>query len=349
MSKTVGQKGRNPYVDYNACDLCAGAGGLSSGFDQAGFAVTCAVEMDSAAAETYRHNHPQTIMIEGDMSDDGIKQQVYRNHESQKCDVVAGGLPCPPFSRQKREVSLSDPRLYLWKDYMKIVARLLPRAFVIENVPRFVDPKYNRGVYEMLKQKAHELGYSCLHCCPNAADYGVPQNRERVIVVGLRQELGPCPFPAHRGNSLTVYQATQDLMEIPEGQLPNHVFEQVRKASRIAGIRQARWGEGPYRFRSANVRPWPHRPAPTVVAAHGGIFIHWLHDRLMSLREMARIQGFDDGYEFLGNREAVRKQIGGAVPPPMGQIVAQALIPVLCSIRFHDEYGIRLMIANGGN
>lgn len=210
----------------NALDLFAGAGGFSQGITQAGVNVVAAIEFNSQIAETYKYNHPDTEVIVDDIkniSADSIVKMF--NDKGLSCDLIFGGPPCQGFSmagnRIRSKVSfLEDSRNYLFKEYIKMVEKLRPLVFVIENVPGILN--YNDGavkkeIYDTFKH----MGYAIESKVICAADYGVPQIRKRAIFIGNRIGIDPLTlFPStthNTSNYVTVRDAISDLPVVSAG------------------------------------------------------------------------------------------------------------------------------------
>ncbi len=210
-----------------ALDLFAGAGGMSEGVRNAGIKVIAAIEFNAQIAETYKYNHPETKMMIGDIRDitaeevEGIFKEKHCN-----CNVIFGGPPCQGFSmagnRIRSKVSfLEDPRNLLFKEYIRMVEHLRPEVFVIENVPGILN--YNNGaVKDEIYKTFKEMGYNIDSKVLCAADYGVPQLRQRAIFIGNRLGINPSslfPIPTHTPETyVTVYDAICDLPPLEAGQ-----------------------------------------------------------------------------------------------------------------------------------
>lgn len=181
----------------NVIDLFAGVGGLSTGFRKAGFNIVLANEIDSSIAESYKQNHPETIMINDDIKN--ILPQLDNIHK--KIDVIIGGPPCQGFSmagarirENKSTQFLDDPRNYLFRNYFQIVQKVEPKYFVMENVPGMLSMKDGRIVEEIEKLFTDESNfkrgrYYVYKQILNAHDYGVPQERHRLIIFGSKVEV----------------------------------------------------------------------------------------------------------------------------------------------------------------
>ncbi|MFC1592653.1 DNA cytosine methyltransferase [Candidatus Omnitrophota bacterium] len=174
-------------------DLFAGAGGITEGFKWAGFDVVASLEWDHDACDTHRANHPDTVVIEGDITKPNVKGKLTRAIEKQKIDLIVGGPPCQGFSLVGTRLGtnralgrfIDDSRNALYKEFVKIVGRHQPKIFVLENVPGLFS--YKKGmIRDQIKQDFGKLGYRVDVDILNSADFGVPQLRNRVIFIGNR-------------------------------------------------------------------------------------------------------------------------------------------------------------------
>ncbi len=213
-------------------DLFAGAGGFSLGFEMAGFEIATALEIDAWACDTLRHNHSKTKVIQGDITLVSSKEEIERLCPS-KPDVIIGGPPCQGFSVAGPKKDPSDPRNNLFSYFAKWVGHLQPHLFVMENVKGLLNRKNANGdsVPEIIKQTFRDLGYSVQLWTLNAAQYGVPQVRERIFFVG--NKYGMCleePLHSHLLNTaevgdlwggqpaVTLWDAISDLPPLEAGE-----------------------------------------------------------------------------------------------------------------------------------
>lgn len=348
-------------------ELFAGAGGMSTGFSMAGLDVVCASDSWDAAAETYRRNHPSTQFVLGDIREKEVKERIVAAFGNRECDILAGGFPCVAFSMSgKRDPD--DPRGHLFEDFLDMVRLMQPKIVVGENVvgiksaihPRapywdinapwlkdvkpdtheeaLLDYVVNEPVAWKIIRRLGELGYYADCQTLNAADYGVPQARKRVIFIAVRNDLllaEDFPAPTHGGIIApwaTVREAIGDLADHPEDKEWSHVFarhspdhlERIRRTPIGASVNS--------KYRDAWYRLPPDEPARTVKENHGGVFIHYKTDRTMSPRELARLQSFPDDYLFYGSKGDVLKQIGNAVPPLLAKAVGDCVGGMLDSL-----------------
>lgn len=347
---------------FRVLDLFAGCGALSTGILRTGaFKIVAACEIDPAAAETYRLNHPGTLMVEGDIALEETKRRICEAFASEPCHVVVGGPPCTPFSTSgKRDPN--DPRATLFKHYIDVVSRLfpLPSVLVMENVTGILTAKLSDGVPVMrrIAEGLGALGYSLGYARLNAADFGDPQTRKRVIIVAWRTGSFPRFAPTHDGkgrNGLprwrTVRDAIGDLEGVPEDPAVRHVF--TRSGPAVLGrIRLTPpGGHVGVGYTRPNYRCPPDAPALTVKAHCSGVFVHYSRDRLMSPRELARLQGFPDSFRFAGTKEDVLLMIGNAVPVGLGAAVGAAVLGSLRPVtpaRDHADQSVPASV-QGGN
>lgn len=213
-------------IKFNALDLFAGAGGFSQGMEDAGFDVIAAIEFNQQIAETYHYNHKNTELIVDDILN--VKEEVVADIFKKKnlsCDIIFGGPPCQGFSMAGRRIRsnisfLDDERNYLFKEFIRMVTFLNPKIFVIENVPGILN--YNNGsVKSEIYETFGKLGYALHSKVLCAADFGVPQIRNRAIFIGNRIGVNPkdlFPIPSHNSdNYVTVRDAISDLPILEAG------------------------------------------------------------------------------------------------------------------------------------
>ena len=204
-------------------DLFAGCGGLSTGYEMAGFEIPLAVEKDEWASDTYKFNHPSTRVLTGD-----ITKIIDLNSllpVNVKVDGIIGGPPCQGFSLSGNR-DKKDPRNSLFMDFVRFVKHFQPSFFMMENVPGLLSMKNAKGesVKDLILDEYDKAGYNATYKILNAADYGVPQSRTRVIFIGIRKDLPFIPeklYPTpifDENNQITIDQAIMDLPQIESGQ-----------------------------------------------------------------------------------------------------------------------------------
>ncbi|WP_175890336.1 DNA cytosine methyltransferase [Burkholderia cepacia] len=341
-----------------AIDLFSGAGGLALGLKKSGFDLRAAVEADKWAARTYRKNLGSHL-LEVDIHKLAVADLLeFAQLAPGECDLLAGGPPCQGFSVQRRGAD-EDPRNDLVLEFLRCVEGVKPRIFLMENVSGLMS-KRGRPFLEAVVSKARELGYVVHQAKLEAADYGVPQLRKRVILVGEMPRDGesyfqfPDPNVSEEGYK-TVREAIADLPSPPpDGALHAEIANHAREA-RLSALNRERLQHIPpgggredlpehlqlpchinnpsHRHVDVYGRLEWDRPSGTITARFDsftrGRFAHPVEHRSLTLREGARLQTFPDDFHFEGNREEVAKQIGNAVPPLLAEALGKALMRTL--------------------
>lgn len=345
---------------YTLIDLFAGCGGMSRGFQDSGrFRSTFAVESDRDAAETYELNfgdHVACSPIEDVAS-------------FKSADVIIGGPPCQGFSPLNRD-AVGFERRGLWREYLRALRQVRPRAFVMENVPELLRSEE----YAAFGRRAEDLGFKVEGRILNAADFGVPQRRRRAIAIGVQTGSIPWPTPTHAeiadGTSaegrkpwVTFRQAVAGLPLRPDGKAwhrrRNPRPESVRRykaVPRDGGNRFAMqrnldraglghlvprcWREKPTGTTDVFGRLWWDRPAYTIrtefYKPEKGRYLHPSAHRPITLREAARCMSFPDDFVFPDHQPmtSVARQIGNAVPPLLAQRIAESLAVAFDQVSF---------------
>ena len=295
--------------------LFSGAGGLDLGFTMAGHEIVWANDIYEDAVKTYRRNLGDHIVCKDIALVDAA--------DIPDCDIIIGGFPCQGFSVANVKRHVDDERNVLYKQLIRIIEAKKPKFFLAENVKGLTNLAKG-AVFQMILSDFRALGYQVDFRVLNAADFGVPQTRQRVIIVGVRNDVDftyDFPYPTHSktgADGLPKWASvSKALAGIPDpdqpNDLPNHEYSKYKlNFNGYLGHRQLD----------------PEKPAPTVTARgdnKGGVVIlpHPNAERRMSCRELARIQSFPLDYEFYGNRSSVYRQIGNAVPPLLGYAVAK--------------------------
>ncbi|MFC4779645.1 DNA cytosine methyltransferase [Paenibacillus sp. GCM10023252] len=399
---------------FNVLDLFSGAGGMAEGFMQAGFRIPNACDFSAEAALTYKNRHRELgykdlKFYQGDIRRIAKPKKIKEFLDGNEISVVVGGPPCQGFSLTGKR-SQSDPRNYLFIEYLKIVKIVKPKYFVIENVEGILSFKVNglkaisQTIYdnvtvpEIIVKEAEKIGYSVKYKLLNAKNYGVPQNRPRVIFLGhqikrVKGELidivPPPEFPDIHNNTVTVSQAISDLrflkngetaelydskyktslyqsalksgltpsihgVGISAGSLTNHsaskhtdkVTKRFKRLKPDESIAQLLNRIDKQEFEEFNTKKYrctklhKDKVSPTILTLPDDI-IHYdpSNPRILSVRELARLQSFDDSFEFLGKRTTGgerRKhetpqytQVGNAVPPLFANAIANEIMKVL--------------------
>jgi DNA (cytosine-5)-methyltransferase 1 len=294
--------------------LFSGAGGLDLGFRIAGHEIIWANDLYSDAVETYRTNLGNHIVCEDIFA---VKAE-----DVPDCDIVIGGFPCQGFSVANTKRNVEDERNQLYKQLMRITSEKKPKFFLAENVKGIMSLAKGE-VLKMILSDFTNLGYKVQAKLLNSADFGVPQLRQRVFIIGVRNDVDftfVYPQPTHNSEGkdglLHWIGVGEALACIPDpdepNDLPNHDYSKYKL--RFNGYLGHRMID-------------TEKPAPTVTARgddKGGVVVlhHPNNRRRMSCRELAAVQSFPLDYAFSGNRTSVYRQIGNAVPPLLAFAVA---------------------------
>ena len=341
-------------------DLFAGVGGLSLGFEKAGFDVVLANEYDASIAAAYKENHKKTKMIVGDITSLDLKKTF--GEYIGKIDVVIGGPPCQGFSQKGQRKTIHDERNFLFKYYVKVVDLVKPQYFVMENVPNLLSAEggyFKKEIEELFNSRGYSLKSGVL----NASDYGVPQNRRRAVIIGKKDGEAP-DLPAAQDKMVTIWDAISDLAYLNSGEgeeeqeykidvqsdyqrilrgknsvLHNHV---ATNHSKIALERLAMIPENAGRevlpeehlTKSIYSGTWTRMRKDEISVTittrfdtpSSGKFTHPFLNRAITVREAARIQSFPDDFIFVGNKGSQMKQVGNAVPPLLAAAIAKVIL-----------------------
>jgi DNA (cytosine-5)-methyltransferase 1 len=329
-------------------EFFCGAGGLALGFQQAGFVTLAAFDNDPSCIATYNRNLGEV----GHVADiTGLTRAEIERIIGQNVsvDVIAGGPPCQGFSVQRRGLD-DDPRNLLVLEYMRLVFDFMPRFFVMENVGGLLSPRGAPFLSEVM-EKSKQAGYAVHIQKLKAVEYGVPQDRRRVFIIGeLTEHRGskfvfPPARPEYTQDPATVRSAIFDLMSRSEQEIPNHRADSLSEIN-LLRIRSITEGQGRdslpldlqldchrenagHRHLDTYGRMAWDKPSPTITARFDsfsrGRFGHPVLDRTITLREGARLQTFPDSFTFVGTKVSVAKQIGNAVPPLLARQVASSI------------------------
>lgn len=299
----------------------AGCGGSSLGYSMAGYRELLAVEWDDHAAGVFRRNFPGVKLHHGDIKDVDPAALGLRPGE---LDVLDGSPPCQGFSQFGRR-QLDDPRNQLFREFVRLLAAWQPRAFVMENVRGMIEG-IMRPVFNEIMHELKACGYRVSARLVDASYLGVPQMRKRMIIIGTRSDLGMPPVhPMPSTKPLTVRQAWADLGEPGLFKVPSGRWAQVARITTPGGQGSDALADrgGRRAYYSCKRLHWD-RPANTIVKVPG--LLHPCEDRLIGIREAARIQSFPDEFNWGGGiYEQIHARIGNSVPPLMMRAVAATL------------------------
>lgn len=317
-----------PKSKMTFVDLFCGAGGLSKGLEMSGLEGVCGLDWFKEACMTYNRNFDHSF-VNGDIKSPEIKEQFYETVKKQlngrHLDIVAGGFPCQGFSMAGNRI-VDDPRNSLYLELIEIVKRLQPDFVICENV-KGLRSMLNGLVEKKIIDDFHSIGYEMNVMTLCAADYYTPQKRERVIFIGNRKGLKnyhpkPILLPSQY---ITTGAAIADLMDMPENKAFNHVPTKHRPdmAQRMLELPE---GQSLYKGYSDAWKKCPWSEAScTIKENHGGVNIHPKLPRVLTAREMARLQSFPDDFIFEGPKNKQLVQIGNAVPPLLGKAIGLAV------------------------
>lgn len=319
----------------NIISLFAGAGGLDKGFENTGFNVKWACEFDKKIWETYKYNHPKTFLETRSITN------VDANEIPDNIDGIIGGPPCQSWSLAGSMRGIEDDRGKLFFDYLRILKAKKPKFFVLENVPGIIS-KAHIDTFSNIKDMFIQCGYKLHYEILNAWDYGVPEDRKRVILVGYREDLG-IEFNFNQlervENRLTLRDAIEDLPE------PLPALEKNKTNGDTGKTLNNEYFTGDFSsmFMSRNrIRTWSE-PSFTIQAGARHAPIHPASDpmrkvdkdkweftgsnyRRLSVRECARIQTFPDDFKFIYESLAdAYKMIGNAVPVKLAEVIARQI------------------------
>ena len=350
-------------MKFKILDLFCGAGGFSCGLDMLeNFQTVIGLDFDKNAANTFFKNFPDAISICGDITDNKTKRMVIDKARELGVNMIIGGPPCQGFSLKGKNLGLDDPRNFLFLEYVKIVRSVKPEVFVIENVKNLLNSSDHYFINQIVKS-FKELGYIINYNVLNAKDFGVPQNRERAIIIGSLSRSINLPKINDQLKLVTVRDAISDLSYLnsgegefesnyindfesdyqllfrnPSGKIDNHC---ATNHSEIA-LKKLRMippeGDktnlpkeyiGKQKFLTTWARLKWDMQSPTIDTRFdtpsNGRNSHPYLDRAITPREAARIQSFPDSFIFYGNKCSICKQIGNAVPPLLAKAIGKSI------------------------
>lgn len=338
----------------NVIDLFCGCGGLSCGFEKAGYHVLLGIDNDEKALETFELNHNDSRSICGDITQITYENDIKPLMDGKTIDVIIGGPPCQGMSLSGPR-KFDDPRNKLYLSYIRLVEEIQPKAFVIENVPGLVG-LFGGQIKDNIIRKFTDMGYDIQYKILCASDYRVPQNRKRVVFVGIRK--GRFEYPPINRDKVSCQMALSDLPTLedelgceeaeyimePQNEyqklmrqnsdvVKNHIAaahsDKVKKIISLVPD-GGNYKDLPEEYRNSRnfhvawTRFASDKPAPTIDTGHRHHF-HYKYNRVPTVRECARLQSFPDDFIFLGNKTQQFRQVGNAVPPLMAECIAEQL------------------------
>lgn len=327
----------------NVISLFSGCGGLDLGFEKAGFDISVANEFDKNIWETFKVNHPKTKLIEGDI------RNINEDDFPAEVDGIIGGPPCQSWSEAGSLKGIEDDRGKLFYEYIRILKNKQPKFFLAENVSGMLADRHSEAVKNILEM-FKECGYDVSLTLVNAKDYGVAQERKRVFYIGFRKDLN-IKFDFPKGSTeeddkkITLKDIIWDLQDtaVPAGNKNQHNSEAINNNEYFTGSyspifmsrnRVKSWDEQAFTVQASGRQCQLHPQAPKMVKVDKNDcrFVEGKENlyRRMTIREIARIQGFPDSFKFIyKNTNDAYKMIGNAVPVNLAYEVASAIKKVL--------------------
>ena len=322
--------------------LFSGGGGLDLGFERAGFEIPVANEFDPTIWETFKVNHPNTKLIEGDI------RKINEEDFPDEIDGIIGGPPCQSWSEAGSLRGIDDYRGKLFYEYIRILKSKRPKFFLAENVSGMLANRHSEAVKNKLAT-FKDCGYDVTVTLVNAKDFGVAQERKRVFYIGFRSDLGiDFTFPegsTQKGNKLTLRDIIWDLQysAVPAGVKNYHNPDAVNNNEYFTGSystifmsrnRVKGWDEQAFTVQASGRQCQIHPQAPKMkfISQNKREFVKGKEHlyRRMTIREIARVQGFPDSFKFIyKNTDDAYKMIGNAVPVNLAYEVAVAIKKVL--------------------
>lgn len=320
-----------------AISLFSGSGGLDLGFLRTGkYSIEYANDIDQKACETYRFNIGDHIEC----------KDIAKLHSFPKANMIIGGPPCQGFSTGNPNRMLSDPRNWLFKEYIRILNETNPECFLFENVTGILSLERGK-LFRMILSVFEDAGYQVSNAILNAANFGVPQNRKRVFIVGVRKDLNKAfRFPSAKINPplFGTFKTVRDaiLINSLNETDPNHSISKVSQlnAERLKHIPPGGSMKNcPAELQNSSDlnramrRLDPDKPSFTIVHNNCDHYYHPLKDRRITIREMALLQSYPSDFIFLGSKSQQSMQVGNSVPPDLSfEIAASIYDQIFCDV-----------------
>lgn len=351
---------------YKVLDLFCGCGGISEGYHLAGFDIAGGIDFNEYATVTFKHNFKKAIVHNIDIASFPNEKIQEEYHD---VDVIVGGPPCQGFSSANRwQKETEDPRNKLFFEYIRFVQEIRPKVIMIENV-RGLLTRDNGYAIKRIQDILGNVDYNITYQVLDASEYGVPQNRKRAIIVGIRKDYKNVSFEFEnlvKQSKTTVEDAIGELYDFEQSKAvekeilakPNSplrkylrskdnkvldqdvVYPAEKVQKRISFVPQGgNWKDVPSdlwpsnrqnRHSSAYKRLDPKTQSCTIDTGNAhSNYFHPLYNRIPTIRESARLQSFPDSFEFQGPRGSKYRQVGNAVPPLLAKAIADEILRIL--------------------
>lgn len=359
-------------MEFKILDLFCGAGGFSYGLDKnKNFKTVLGLDYDTNAINTFNKNIEGAVGIVGDITDEKVKKHIVEKSKKLGVNMIIGGPPCQGFSLKGKQLGLDDPRNFLFLEYIKIVSEIKPEVFIIENVRNLLNA--SDGYFlNQIKEKFTKIGYILNTGFINAKDFGVPQNRERAIIIGSLSR--SVPLPTGKSNEIvTVRDAISDLWYLNSGEgldasdyinKPQSEYQSMLRGEKVYNHKATNHSDlaleklkmvppegdkssipvelhGKQKFATTWSRLKWDEVSPTIDTRFdtpsNGRNSHPVLHRAITPREAARIQSFDDDFIFTGPKTSVCRQIGNAVPPLMAKAIGETISNAYMDKRVEKE------------
>ncbi len=331
--------------------LFSGCGGLDLGFKLAGFEVVWANDFEASSCKTYERNFGPHITHASITDIDFNKVP--------DADIITGGFPCQDFSMIWKRGGLETDRGNLYKHFVRAVETKKPKVFVAENVKGLLTANDGKAIRQIIEDFAR-LGYKIRADLYNFAHYGAPQLRERVLIVGIRNDIDfnfEKPDPTHTaGNFVTAGEALEGVEKVPHNNEHQNIKDKTREMLKLipaGGNFSSLPKDSPYYVKGMISHVYrrldKNKPSTTIIAGGGGGTwgYHYEEPRPLTNRERARLFGYPDDFIFEGSITEVRRQIGNSVPPVAAKTIAGYLMPVFEASKLTEpakvsEYSVSL-------
>lgn len=317
---------------FNVVSLFSGCGGLDLGFEKAGFNIPVANEFDKSIWETYKINHPKSHLIEGDIRK--IEKKDIYNFFNYEIDGIIGGPPCQSWSEAGSLRGIDDERGQLFFDYIRLLKEIKPKFFLAENVSGMLASRHSEAVNNII-DLFKKAGYKVTLNLVNAKDYGVAEERKRIFYIGFRDDIDidfkfPTGSTVDDKKKLTLKDVIYDLKDsaLPAASKNHHNLEAINNNEYFTGAyspifmsrnRVKSWNEQAFTVQASGRQCQIHPQAPKMIKISKDRYTfdkeHENLYRRMTIREVARIQGFPDSFKFIyDDTNTAYKMIGNAVP-----------------------------------